>query len=231
MDDENPIFNKDLAKQFVEQFRSCPRIFEIQVSAENAEKLTLLADNPHGFIRAMLDERLEGVQLKTCPRCETQFVCGPGTQHHSGRKYCSSAACRVAAMRKRQRETEKALAFADEQAAKVESLLEPHVEWSDVANAGTTVTNDTLADDLLTGAKEIADFLGWNPRRVFHAAAQGHLPIKSIGRMLIARKSELERAFSFDAASRQELFPRKTEPRKSAPPRTRAGAESSSVAH
>lgn len=53
-----------------------------------------------------------------------------------------------------------------------------------------------LSDDLLTGAKAIADFIGWNTRRVYHAADHGYLPISRIGALLIARKSELERTLS-----------------------------------
>jgi hypothetical protein len=51
--------------------------------------------------------------------------------------------------------------------------------------------------DLLTGAREIARFLGWPVRKVFYA--QKFLPISSVGRTLIARKSELDRALSASA--------------------------------
>jgi hypothetical protein len=53
-----------------------------------------------------------------------------------------------------------------------------------------------LNEDLLTGADAIAEFLGWNVRRVYHASKQKHLPIGRAGSLLIARKSELDRALS-----------------------------------
>jgi hypothetical protein len=53
-----------------------------------------------------------------------------------------------------------------------------------------------LSDDLLTGATAIAEYVGWNERRVYHAASQGYLPIGRAGQLLIARKSELDRALS-----------------------------------
>ena len=62
----------------------------------------------------------------------------------------------------------------------------------------------SIRDDLLNGAAEIADFLGWPVHRVYHAAP--YLPIKRLGPReidgrrrkppLIARKSELARALS-----------------------------------
>ena len=55
--------------------------------------------------------------------------------------------------------------------------------------------------DLLTGAKAIADYLGWPVRKVFYA--QRHLPIGTVGRTLIARKSELDRALSASASKSQ----------------------------
>lgn len=54
----------------------------------------------------------------------------------------------------------------------------------------------TLADDLLTGANAIAAYIGCNRRRVYHLAATGYLPIARVGNLLVARKSELERALS-----------------------------------
>jgi hypothetical protein len=51
-----------------------------------------------------------------------------------------------------------------------------------------------LKADLLTGAKAIAEYLGWPERKVFYA--QKHLPIGNVGRLLIARKSELDKALS-----------------------------------
>ncbi len=58
----------------------------------------------------------------------------------------------------------------------------------------------TLANDLLKGAKEAADFIGRSPREVYHLAERGHLPVHKKGGTLYFRKSELERAFrSVDA--------------------------------
>ena len=51
-----------------------------------------------------------------------------------------------------------------------------------------------LSEDLLTGAKAIAEYLGWPARKIFYA--QKYLPIRTVGRTLIARKSELDRALS-----------------------------------
>jgi hypothetical protein len=55
-----------------------------------------------------------------------------------------------------------------------------------------------LRDDLLTGAVAISDYLGpqWPIRRVYYAASRGYLPIGRVGEILIARKTELERALS-----------------------------------
>jgi hypothetical protein len=58
-----------------------------------------------------------------------------------------------------------------------------------------------LRDDLLTGASAIADYTGWPVRKVYHAAARGYLPVTRIGPILLARKSELDRAFSAEAAN------------------------------
>ncbi len=62
-----------------------------------------------------------------------------------------------------------------------------------------TVDTTPLAEDLLTGAPAIAQYLGWNVRRVYHAVRMKHLPIGHIGGTLIARKSELNRALSVAA--------------------------------
>ncbi len=60
----------------------------------------------------------------------------------------------------------------------------------------------TLSEDLLTGANAIAAYVGWDRRRIYHAAATGNLPIARVGNLLVARKSELERALSADATYR-----------------------------
>ena len=53
-----------------------------------------------------------------------------------------------------------------------------------------------LKDDLLTGAEQIADFTGWPIRKVYYAAARGHLPVRRIGHVLVARKTELSKELS-----------------------------------
>jgi hypothetical protein len=58
-----------------------------------------------------------------------------------------------------------------------------------------------LRDDLLEGATEIGAFLGWDERKIYHAASRGYLPIKKVGAILIARKSELTRALSAESAA------------------------------
>jgi hypothetical protein len=60
----------------------------------------------------------------------------------------------------------------------------------------STVIPTKLADDLLTGAPAIADFIGWPTRKVYHAIACGYLPVGRVGPILIARKSQLEAALS-----------------------------------
>ena len=52
---------------------------------------------------------------------------------------------------------------------------------------------DRLADDLLNGAAEIAQFLGTNPREVYLLAQTKRLPIGRLGRKLIASKRALNR--------------------------------------
>ena len=58
-----------------------------------------------------------------------------------------------------------------------------------------------LADDLLFGAQSIAAYVYGSrnqksQRKIYHAAAEGHLPILKNGGTLFARKSELNRALS-----------------------------------
>jgi hypothetical protein len=53
-----------------------------------------------------------------------------------------------------------------------------------------------LSEDLLTGAEAIAAYLGWPTRRVYYHANRRYLPIKHVGQLLVARKSELDRALS-----------------------------------
>jgi hypothetical protein len=53
---------------------------------------------------------------------------------------------------------------------------------------------DRLADDLLNGGAEIAEFLGTNTREVYHLHKTGRLPIGRLGRKLIASRNQLRRA-------------------------------------
>lgn len=50
-----------------------------------------------------------------------------------------------------------------------------------------------LADDMLKGAKRIADFTGFNEREIYDLARSGSLPLFKVGKHLCARKSELAR--------------------------------------
>jgi len=58
----------------------------------------------------------------------------------------------------------------------------------------TTKQADRLADDLLNGAAEIADFLGTNTREVYLLAKTKRLPIGRLGKKLIASRAGLRRA-------------------------------------
>lgn len=57
-----------------------------------------------------------------------------------------------------------------------------------------------LADDLLAGANAAAAYIGVTPRAVYHMVERDLLPAIRKGRKLYFRKSELERAFSAEAA-------------------------------
>jgi hypothetical protein len=54
--------------------------------------------------------------------------------------------------------------------------------------------SDRLADDLLYGGTEIAEFLGMTLREVYHLAKTQQLPIGRLGRNLLASRSGLRRA-------------------------------------
>jgi hypothetical protein len=66
-------------------------------------------------------------------------------------------------------------------------------------------TSTDLADDLLVGAGPIRDFLGPHvtERQVYHLAERGALPVirRPGSKLLFARKSELRKAFSAEAAA------------------------------
>lgn len=51
--------------------------------------------------------------------------------------------------------------------------------------------NDNIADDVLKGAEEIAEFIGEKQRAVYHAIKKGTIPIYRIGESIRARKSTL----------------------------------------
>jgi DNA-binding transcriptional regulator PaaX len=58
-----------------------------------------------------------------------------------------------------------------------------------------------LSHDLLEGAAAAAAYLGFkNYRAVYRLTAAGDLPVIRKGRKLFYRKSDLERAFSVEAA-------------------------------
>ena len=57
-----------------------------------------------------------------------------------------------------------------------------------------------LSDDLLAGASAAARFVGVGQRAIYHMTEAGHLPVIRKGRRLYYRKSELEKAFSSEAA-------------------------------
>jgi hypothetical protein len=59
-------------------------------------------------------------------------------------------------------------------------------------------SSPSLADDLLTGASAIAAYLGWPERRVYYMAEKGYLPITHVGTLLVSRRSQLDRALTFD---------------------------------
>lgn len=54
-----------------------------------------------------------------------------------------------------------------------------------------TDTSNRIGDDLIRGAKPLADYLGWSERQVYNAHAKGNLPTFNIGRALCARRSTL----------------------------------------
>ena len=63
-----------------------------------------------------------------------------------------------------------------------------------VTRAGPATAELCLADDLLRGADQIAEFVFGDPRqrrKIYHAAATSRLPTFRLGSMLCARKSTL----------------------------------------
>jgi hypothetical protein len=58
--------------------------------------------------------------------------------------------------------------------------------------------NRPLSDDLLTGAREIADYCGLSVRRIRHLADRHQLPVFRRGQLLHARKHKLDEYFAGD---------------------------------
>jgi hypothetical protein len=52
-----------------------------------------------------------------------------------------------------------------------------------------------LSEDLLHGAKAIADFLGIEERQARHQIDQGNIPVTRLGRLIIGSKQVLRRRF------------------------------------
>ncbi len=50
-----------------------------------------------------------------------------------------------------------------------------------------------LSDDLLHGASDIAEFMNTSPRRIYHLAQQGTIPVFHLGGKLCARRSTFVR--------------------------------------
>jgi len=57
-----------------------------------------------------------------------------------------------------------------------------------------------LSNDLLSGAKAAAIYIGESPRCIYHMVESGSLPHIRKGRKLYFRKSELEAAFRSEVA-------------------------------
>lgn len=53
---------------------------------------------------------------------------------------------------------------------------------------------DSIADDVLKGAPAAAAYTGLPLRTIYNAVEAGHLPCVRLGKLLIFRKSELEKA-------------------------------------
>lgn len=59
-----------------------------------------------------------------------------------------------------------------------------------------------LASDLIKGCKAASAFTGLPERTIYHLAESGKVPVIRMGkRMLLFRKSDLERAFSTEQAA------------------------------
>lgn len=58
---------------------------------------------------------------------------------------------------------------------------------------------ESLANDLLAGAKEISEETGFSVRKVYDLAEAGYLPTFKLGGKIHARRSELRRQLSAEA--------------------------------
>jgi hypothetical protein len=59
-----------------------------------------------------------------------------------------------------------------------------------------TSTTSALADDLLLGAKAIADFLGFDLRETYYGLERGHIPATRRGRLYIGSKRRLTKHYT-----------------------------------
>jgi excisionase family DNA binding protein len=57
-----------------------------------------------------------------------------------------------------------------------------------------------LSDDLLNGASAAAGYVGVTQRTIYRMADSGHIPVIRKGRKLYFRKSDLDKAFTAEAA-------------------------------
>ena len=55
----------------------------------------------------------------------------------------------------------------------------------------TNISENSLADDRLRGAKAIGDFIGESEKRVYYLAERGYLPLGRLGATLIGSKAAL----------------------------------------
>lgn len=60
---------------------------------------------------------------------------------------------------------------------------------------------EPLAEDILAGAREIAKETGFSVRKVYDLAESGYLPVFKLGGRIHARRSELRRKLSAEAAA------------------------------
>jgi hypothetical protein len=61
--------------------------------------------------------------------------------------------------------------------------------------------DDSLAGDLLHGAKAIADYLGIDTREVYWQVERGNIPVTRMGRLIISSKATLRSRFIPKAAA------------------------------